>query len=261
MGGTFRLIERPARIDTAELFDQDWTGGETFIVTRFTEQGGRYDVTLTIALQLEGGARRGRRHRHDRRHGDGLPAPRRDVRRRRDRLAGPACPTRTRIDAGAPCRRPEELVCDFIGLTAHRKEIHDDNAGDRYFHSFAQHPAQRRRSRCRLRCRRGALHRDRRHLPRTGRVSAGRPADGRRPLRAGSGVPDAVHRRGRLHHRPAGAAPSDGPCRRPGAIGIVAGAAGAVAMWQLGDQWYPIALVLLALPSTWLGGWLFGRRH
>ena len=46
-----------------------------------------------------------------------------------------------------------------------------------------------------------------------------------------------------------------------GVIGIVAGTAGAVAMWQLGDQWYPIALVLLALPSTWLGGWLFSRRH
>jgi hypothetical protein len=46
-----------------------------------------------------------------------------------------------------------------------------------------------------------------------------------------------------------------------GVIGIVAGTAGAVAMWQMGDQWYPIALVLLALPSTWLGGWLFSRRH
>lgn len=46
-----------------------------------------------------------------------------------------------------------------------------------------------------------------------------------------------------------------------GVIGIVAGSAGTVAMWQTGDQWYPIALVLLALPSTWLGGWLFSRRH
>lgn len=45
-----------------------------------------------------------------------------------------------------------------------------------------------------------------------------------------------------------------------GVIGIVAGTLGTVAMWQLGDQWYPIALVLLALPSTWLGGWLFSRR-
>ena len=48
MGGTFRLIERPARIDTAELFDQDWTCGETFITTRFTEQDGRTTATLTV---------------------------------------------------------------------------------------------------------------------------------------------------------------------------------------------------------------------
>lgn len=48
MGGTYRLIERPVRIDTAELFDQDWTGGETFIVTRFTSQGRGTVVTLKI---------------------------------------------------------------------------------------------------------------------------------------------------------------------------------------------------------------------
>ena len=46
-----------------------------------------------------------------------------------------------------------------------------------------------------------------------------------------------------------------------GVIGIVAGTLGAVALWGMGDQWYPIALVLLALPSTWFGGWLFSRRH
>lgn len=48
MGGTFRLIERPGRIDTTELFDQDWTGGETFITTRFTERDGRTTATLTV---------------------------------------------------------------------------------------------------------------------------------------------------------------------------------------------------------------------
>ncbi len=48
MGGTFSLIERPERIDTRELFDEDWTGGETFITTRFTEQGGRTTATLTV---------------------------------------------------------------------------------------------------------------------------------------------------------------------------------------------------------------------
>lgn len=53
MGGTYRLIERPGRIDTTELFDQDWTGGETFIVTRFTSQGRGTVVTLSILYSSE----------------------------------------------------------------------------------------------------------------------------------------------------------------------------------------------------------------
>ena len=46
-----------------------------------------------------------------------------------------------------------------------------------------------------------------------------------------------------------------------GVVGIVAGTVGAITMWKLGDQWYPIALVILALPSTWFGGWLLSRRN
>ena len=45
-----------------------------------------------------------------------------------------------------------------------------------------------------------------------------------------------------------------------GAIGTVFGALGAVSMWSYGDHWYPIALTLLALPSTWFGGWLRSHR-
>jgi hypothetical protein len=30
-------------------------------------------------------------------------------------------------------------------------------------------------------------------------------------------------------------------------------------MWHVGHQWYPIGLVVLAVPSTALGGWLFTR--
>ena len=45
-----------------------------------------------------------------------------------------------------------------------------------------------------------------------------------------------------------------------GLIGIVLGTLGVVTMWHLGDHWYPIALVLLALPSTYLGARLFARR-
>jgi hypothetical protein len=45
-----------------------------------------------------------------------------------------------------------------------------------------------------------------------------------------------------------------------GAIGMVLGTIGAVTMWHIGNQWYPIALVVLAIPSTWLGARLFARR-
>jgi hypothetical protein len=41
-----------------------------------------------------------------------------------------------------------------------------------------------------------------------------------------------------------------------GAIGTVASMAGAVATWNkgLGAHWYPVALVVLAMPQSWLGG-------
>jgi hypothetical protein len=45
-----------------------------------------------------------------------------------------------------------------------------------------------------------------------------------------------------------------------GAIGTLFGALGAVSMWSYGEHWYPIALTVLALPSTTFGGWLKSRR-
>lgn len=43
-----------------------------------------------------------------------------------------------------------------------------------------------------------------------------------------------------------------------GAIGLVLSIAGAAAIWNkgpaLGPHWYPLALVVLALPQSWLGG-------
>lgn len=41
-----------------------------------------------------------------------------------------------------------------------------------------------------------------------------------------------------------------------GGIGLVLNIAGGIAMWHLGAHWYPAVLTVLALPSTWLGGWL-----
>ena len=42
-----------------------------------------------------------------------------------------------------------------------------------------------------------------------------------------------------------------------GIVGIVAGTVGVIVWWNLSEHWYPIALVLGALPCTWLGGKLY----
>lgn len=44
-----------------------------------------------------------------------------------------------------------------------------------------------------------------------------------------------------------------------GGIGIVLGSIGVVVGWNLSQHWYPIALVITAIPCTWLGGWLKTR--
>ncbi len=41
-----------------------------------------------------------------------------------------------------------------------------------------------------------------------------------------------------------------------GIVGIVAGTIGTIVGWNLSHHWYPIALVIAALPCTWLGGTL-----
>jgi hypothetical protein len=49
-----------------------------------------------------------------------------------------------------------------------------------------------------------------------------------------------------------------------GAFGFMASLAGAIVTWNagpaFGPHWYPIALVILALPQSWLGGWLRWRQ-
>ena len=46
--GVFTLIEAPERIDQTELYDDDWTGGETTMTLRLTEADGVTTSTLTI---------------------------------------------------------------------------------------------------------------------------------------------------------------------------------------------------------------------
>ncbi|MDQ8756633.1 SRPBCC family protein [Sphingosinicella sp. LHD-64] len=48
MGGTFREVDPPARLVSSELFDEDWTGGETINTTTFEEAAGRTTLTTTV---------------------------------------------------------------------------------------------------------------------------------------------------------------------------------------------------------------------
>ena len=49
-----------------------------------------------------------------------------------------------------------------------------------------------------------------------------------------------------------------------GVIGFVLSLAGAAATWnrgpEFGPKWYPLALILIAIPTAWLGGNLASRR-
>lgn len=38
-----------------------------------------------------------------------------------------------------------------------------------------------------------------------------------------------------------------------GSLGLAANVAGAVAMWGVGHHWYPLALIVLAMPTAWMG--------
>jgi hypothetical protein len=47
-----------------------------------------------------------------------------------------------------------------------------------------------------------------------------------------------------------------------GVIGVIASAAGAIATWNrdFGPHWYPLALIVIALPCAWVGGKLGLRQ-
>lgn len=48
MGGTFKEIVRPSRIVMTQLFDEDWTGGETLVTTGIVEHSGTTTLTITV---------------------------------------------------------------------------------------------------------------------------------------------------------------------------------------------------------------------
>jgi uncharacterized protein YndB with AHSA1/START domain len=48
VGGAYREIVAPERIVHDELFDEDWTGGQTIVTTMFSEENGKTTVTMTV---------------------------------------------------------------------------------------------------------------------------------------------------------------------------------------------------------------------
>ena len=48
MGGVIREIEPVERVVSAEIFDDDWTGGETVSTLIFDEQGSRTTLVNTL---------------------------------------------------------------------------------------------------------------------------------------------------------------------------------------------------------------------
>jgi uncharacterized protein YndB with AHSA1/START domain len=54
VGGAYREIAPPERIVHDELFDEDWTGGETVVTTLFSEEDGKTTVTMTVRYSSSG---------------------------------------------------------------------------------------------------------------------------------------------------------------------------------------------------------------
>ena len=48
LAGTFREIVRPSRMVATQVFDEDWTGGETLVTTDLVEQKGKTTITTTV---------------------------------------------------------------------------------------------------------------------------------------------------------------------------------------------------------------------
>ena len=48
LSGVFREVKAPERIVHTELFDEDWTGGETVLAVTFSERDGRTTISATV---------------------------------------------------------------------------------------------------------------------------------------------------------------------------------------------------------------------
>jgi uncharacterized protein YndB with AHSA1/START domain len=48
LSGEYREVVPPEKLVHTELFDEDWTGGETLVTETFTEQRGKTTVVMTV---------------------------------------------------------------------------------------------------------------------------------------------------------------------------------------------------------------------
>jgi uncharacterized protein YndB with AHSA1/START domain len=53
LSGEYREVDPPHRMTHTEIFDEDWTGGETLITTSFREEDGVTTVTMTVLYASE----------------------------------------------------------------------------------------------------------------------------------------------------------------------------------------------------------------
>lgn len=51
MDGVFTDVSRPEHLGSREIFDDDWTGGETEVSQAFAEGSGKTTVTLTVMFK------------------------------------------------------------------------------------------------------------------------------------------------------------------------------------------------------------------
>jgi uncharacterized protein YndB with AHSA1/START domain len=48
LGGVYREVVAPERLVSTEIFDEDWTGGETLVTTLFIERGPLTTLSMTV---------------------------------------------------------------------------------------------------------------------------------------------------------------------------------------------------------------------
>ncbi len=53
LSGTYREISPPDKLIHTELFDEDWTGGETLVTNALTEQGDETKLTISVLYNTQ----------------------------------------------------------------------------------------------------------------------------------------------------------------------------------------------------------------